>query len=192
MLLRKPDLFTRVSLFKKNRKKMAITVKNINWSQTKSEVFVNVQIKATKYSDDVVIAEKFLKINSRPYFYELFFERPICAEESSCKILESNIKFYLKKATNELWTSLEAVLLSKQKKEIFYEYENKKKINFDNCRKERLSLKRNEIDKEIERENLIRKKIYETETDLKFRQLVKVSNLLMNFNFSNRLNEEEN
>lgn len=156
---------------------MAITVKNINWSQTESELFVNVQIKANKYSDDVVIAEKFLKINSRPYFYELFFDRPICAEESSCKILESNIKFYLKKATNELWTRLEAILLAKQKQEILCEYENKMKNNFENCRKERSTLKRNEIDKEIERENLIRKKIHETETELKFCQISQVSNL---------------
>lgn len=153
---------------------MSIIVKNVDWSQTESELFVNVQIKAKKYSDDVVIAEKFLKINARPYLYELFFERPICVEKSSCKILESNVKFCLKKQTNEWWSSLISTISTERKKEIIYEHENKVRNDFINCQKERSVLKRNEIDKEIKRENQIREKIDKTEVNLKFCQVSQV------------------
>lgn len=155
---------------------MSSFLQNLNWSQTQTEIILNIPIKGKKSCDDVVIAEKFLKINSHNNFYELFFERSICVEDSSCKILESNIKFYLKKATDEWWSNINNETISlEQKKEIFSDYENKIKEDYSNQKKQRSEQKRNVIDKEIERESGIRKKIHEIETDLKNYQISKVS-----------------
>lgn len=157
---------------------MSIILQNLDWSQTQTEVFLNIPINGKKSLDSVVIAEKFLKINARPYFFELFFERSICVEDSSCKILESNIKFHLKKATDGWWSNLKNEILSnEQKKEIFSDYENKMKADYANQQKQRSKLNRNEIDKEIERESQIRQKINETETDLKNCQISEVSKI---------------
>lgn len=165
---------------------MSIFVKNVQWSQNESEICINLTLKSTKSIDDIVIAEKFLKVNARPYFYELFFEEPICAEQSTCKILESNIKFRLKKCNSNQWNNLgytaksggnegNEIASSGLKKQIFDEYEKSMKDSFESKQKERMNLKRIEIDKEIERGSQIRKKIQETEAKLKDCQLQKVS-----------------
>lgn len=167
--------------------KMSIFVKNMNWSQTQTEVFVNIPIKIKKKSvENVVLDNKFLKINICPYFYELFFEQPICVEQSSCKILEANIKFHLKKETAEWWPSLgktaktsadlndDHAIPIERKKEILDEYEKRVQENQTHKQKERSNLKRNEIEKEIERESQIRKQINETESSLSILQLKKV------------------
>lgn len=166
---------------------MSIFVKNVTWSQTNSEVIVNVPIAGRKSIENVILAEKFLKINVQPYFYEVFFEQPICVEQSSCKILESNFKFRLKKAkADECWNDLgksgklagnagDQAISMEMKREIFGEYEKNIKDEFANQQKERASLKRNEIDKEIERSSDIRRKIDETEAFLKNGQISSVS-----------------
>lgn len=172
---------------------MSIFVKNVDWSQTQSEVFVNIPIKIKNKSvENVVLDNKFLKINVYPYFYELFFEQPICVEQSSCKILETNIKFYLKKETDEWWSSLGKTAKSstnlndndkipnERKKEILGECEKRVQENQKLKQKERSNLKRNEIEKEIERESQIRKQINETESSLSILQLTKVLKLTIN------------
>lgn len=166
---------------------MSIFVKDVDWSQTEEKVFLNIPIAGKKSMDDVVLADKFLKINVHPYFYELFFERPICVEQSSCKILESKLKFYLKKETDEWWSSLgktakavtnstngDDAIQSERKREIYSDYEKRLKENHSLKQKEWNNLKRNEIDKEIERESRIRKKIDETEAALGTLQMSKV------------------
>lgn len=163
--------------------KMSIFVKNVDWSQTESEVIINVPINRRKSIDDVVIAEKFLKVNVHPYFYELFFEHPISVDQSTCKILESHFRFRLKKANQEWWQSLgktakparnsnDDIISIEQKKEIFSEYEKSVKEEIAKQRKERASLKHSEIDKQIERASRIREKIDETEISLKHCQIV--------------------
>lgn len=157
---------------------MSIFVKNVDWHQTESEVFLNLAIKPIKSIDDIIIADKFLKLNARPYFYELFFDQPICSQQSTCKILESNIKFRLKKTINDPWIKLgytakpnenqgNDIDVKEMKKQIFDEYANSVKDDFECRKKEHNDLQRIEIDKEIERSNQIRKKIEETEATLK-------------------------
>lgn len=167
---------------------MTIFVKNVDWSQTQAEVFVNIPIKVKKKSvEDVVLANTFLKINVCPYFFELFFEQPICVEQSSCKILETNIKFRLKKETTEWWSGLGKTVKSsanlnddydaipnERKKEILADYEKRVQESHTLKQKERSNLKRNEIEKEIERESQIRKQINETESTLSILQLTEV------------------
>lgn len=165
---------------------MSIFVKNVQWSQTESEICINLTLKSTKSIDDIVIAEKFFKVNARPYFYELFFEQPICAEQSTCKILESNIKFRLKKCNSDQWNDLgytaksgghegNKIASNELKKQIFDEYEKSMKDVFESKQKKQMDLKRIEIDKEIKRGTQIRNKIQETEAKLKDCQLEKVS-----------------
>lgn len=166
---------------------MSIFVKNVDWSQTQEQVILNIPIAGRKSMDDVILADTFLKINIHPYFYELFFERPICVELSSCKMLESNLKFYLKKETDEWWSSLgktaksatklndgDDTIPSERKREIYGEYERRVQENHSLEQKERKNLKRNEIEKEIERESRIRKQIDETESALGTLQISKV------------------
>lgn len=158
--------------------KMTIFVKNVEWFQTQSEIFITLPIKANKFTTDIVIATKFLKLSARPYFYELFFEQPVCAEQSTCRILESNIKFRLKKSTDSQWIRLGYApkadenqggcgFTNDTKKQILIEHENSIKDDLASKQKEKANLKRIEVDKEIERGNVIRSKIHETELALK-------------------------
>lgn len=134
--------------------------------------------------NNVILADKFVKINVHPYFYEVFFEQPICVEQSSCKILESNVKFCLKKERDEWWSSLgktsksatnsNETIACEEKREIFGEYEKSVQENQKLNQKERSKLKRNEIEKEIERETQIRKKIENTESTLNSLQISEV------------------
>lgn len=164
---------------------MSIFVKNVNWSQTETDINVIVPICGRKSVDDVVIGERFLKINRRPYFYEVFFDHPICVEQSSCKIFQSNFKFQLKKANHEWWNSLGEVskpatdsndepILIEAKKEIYSNYENGVTQQYANRKKEHANLKRNEMDKEMQRQSKIREQIDETETALKNQHISKV------------------
>lgn len=158
---------------------MSIILQRLNWSQTQSEIILNIPINRKISFDNVILAEQFLKINARPFFFELFFQHPICVEDSSCKILETNIKFQLKKATDEWWSDLKTESISnEQKKEIFSDYESKTKADYAHQQKQRSKLKRNEIDKEIERSSRIRKKIDETEIDLKNYHISDVSKII--------------
>lgn len=164
---------------------MSIFVKNVNWSQTETDIIVIVPISGRKSIDDVVIGERFLKINIRPYFYELFFDHPICVEQSSCRIFESKFKFQLKKANNEWWQRLgkeswpasesnDEPISVEAKKEIYSNYEDFVTQKCANRKKEKANFKRNEMDKEMQRQSEIRKKINETEIALKNQQISKV------------------
>lgn len=160
---------------------MTIFVKNVNWSQTQAEIFLNIPITGKKKSlNDVVLDDKFLKISVRPYFYEVFFEHPIQVDQSSCTILESNIKFRLKKVSAEWWSSLgkttsdNGTMPIERKREILGEYEKRMQEHHTLKHKERSNLKRNVIEQEIERESQIRQRIDETESAFRNLQLLKV------------------
>lgn len=163
---------------------MSIFLKNVIWSQTEYELFVNVSIIGKKSIDDIIIADTFLKINSKPFFYELFFEHSINAEKSSCKLLESNIKFNLKKEKCDWWSNIgktaksnansNDTITNETKREILCEYEMSVQAKYAFEKKCQSSLKRCEIDKEIERENQIRQRIFETESFLENLQISKV------------------
>lgn len=157
---------------------MSIFVKNVSWSQTDADLILTVPICGPKSIDDFVIGEQFLKINVRPYFYEVFFEHSVCPEQSSCKIFESHFKFQLKKAKNGRWHSLGKVsrpapdsndipISIQAKKEIHSNHEECMARQFGNKKRERANLKRNEMDKEVQRLGQIRARISDTETALK-------------------------
>lgn len=164
---------------------MSIFIKNVNWSQTERDIIVTVPICGRKSIDDVVIGERFLKINVRPYFYEVFFEHPICIAQSSCKIFEANFKFQLRKANDQWWSSLGKIskpapdsndepISIEARKEIYSNYEDCAAQQCANRKKERANMKRSEMDKEMQRQSQIREKINETETALKNQQILKV------------------
>lgn len=164
---------------------MSIFIKNVTWSQTETDIIVIVPICGRKSMDDVVIGERFLKINRHPYFYEVFFEHPICVEQSSCKNFESNFKFQLKKVNNEWWQNLgktskpapdsnDEPISIEAKKEIYTNYEDCVTQQCANRKKERANMKRNEMDKEMQRQSRLREKINETEAALKSQQISKV------------------
>lgn len=165
---------------------MSIFVKNVDWSQTETEIILIVPINGKKSIENVIIAEKFLKINVHPYFYEVFFEHPISIGESTCKALQTCFKFRLKKTNNELWASLgktakpvqnsvDGTISLEKKKELFLEYE--KSVNDARTIKktELANLKRDEIDKEVERASRIRNKVDDFEEALKNVQIVSVN-----------------
>lgn len=163
---------------------MTIFVKNVNWSQSQAEIFLNIPITGKKKSlNDVVLDEKFLKISVRPYFYEVFFEHPIQVDQSSCTILESNIKFRLKKVSAAWWptvgktTNDNDTMPIDRKREILVEYEKRIQEQHTMKHKERSNLKRNVIEQEIERESQIRQRINETESALCNLQLLKVQHI---------------
>lgn len=179
------EKFTSSLKGEESRRKMSIFIKNVNWSQTETDIIVIVPICGRKSMDDVVIGERFLKINVRPYFYEVFFDHPICVKQSSCKIFESNFKFLLKKANNEWWHSLGKIskpaadssdepISIATKKEIYSNYEDSVVQQHVNRKKEHANIKRNEVDKEMQRQSQMRQKISETETALKNQQISKV------------------
>lgn len=151
---------------------MSIIIKEVEWDQTDEEITIRVSIKGKKSMDDIVLAEKFLKVNISPFYYELFFEHPICLETSTCKLLESCVKFTLKKKNNDWWSSVgnfskendkERKLPIEFKKEIVSEYEKCLKKEYLDKKSERSNIKRSEIDKEMKRQREIQEKIESVE-----------------------------
>lgn len=150
---------------------MSIFVKKVTWYQTQSEIFVNILINGKKSTDDIIIDTHFLKINIRPHFYEITFEKPICVERSSCKLLELNIKFRLKKEKDEWWSSLGTKEIVKER---LHEFEKKIQEEHARQKNERSTWKRIEIDKEIERQSQIRMKIEKNESIIESHQISEV------------------
>lgn len=172
------------SISKRARKKrtMSIFIENVSWSQSDSEIIIKLPIQGKKVTDNVIITEKFMKINIQPYYYELFFERSICPEESACKILESCIKCILKKSNDDWWPSLgkpskvngklnEKCTLSEIRKERRAEYEQKVKDECNQKKTERQQLEREVLDRRLDRDSEIRAKIENTQKLLKEKQL---------------------
>lgn len=162
--------------------KMSIFIENVSWSQTDRELIIKLPIQGKKITDNVIITEKFMKVNIQPYYYELFFEGSICPEESTCKILESCIKCILKKSNDGLWQTLgkpskvngklnEKCSLNELRKETRAEYEQKVKEQCNQKRVERRQLEREVLDKRLDRDARIRAKIENTQKSLKEQQL---------------------
>lgn len=154
---------------------MTIFIKNVEWTQNESEVIIKIPFKLNKSSCDIIIWEKFLKINIKPYFYEVFFEFPIIVEQSTYKFLETCIKCVLKKAQSEWWTCLgkyskaetdNKVISRELKEEILREYEASVEQEYKNKKVEQYKLKRFETDKEVQRQQAIREKIENIEKNL--------------------------
>lgn len=171
---------------------MSIFLKNVEWSQNQSKIYINIRLVGKKSLDNITIDGKFLKINISPYYCEVFFEHPICVEDSTCKILESNIKFCLKKKTSELWTSLGKTsqssltndsISNEERRSIFCEYEKSVKNDFEMKNKNESTIKNYVIDREIERKNEIRNRIEKTEASLTISLINKVSNAYENIYF---------
>lgn len=166
---------------KKNRR-MSIFIENVTWSQTDSEIIIKLPIQGKKVTDNVIITEKFMKINIQPYYYELFFEGTICPEESLCKVLETCIKCILKKSNGERWESLgtpskvngklnEKCTLNEIRKERRAEYEQKVKEQCVQKKKDRQQLERDVLNRRLDRDSEIRAKIENTQKLLKEQQL---------------------
>lgn len=161
---------------------MSIFIENVSWSQTDTEIIIKLPIQGKKATDNVIITEKFMKINIQPYYYELFFEGTICPEESSCKILESCIKCVLKKSNDEWWESLgkpsrvngklnEKCTLNEIRKERRAEYEQKVKDQCNQKKTERQKLEHDVLNRRLDRDAEIRAKIENTQKLLKEQQL---------------------
>lgn len=180
--------------FKKSSRNrtMSIFIENVSWSQTDSEIIIKLPIQGKKIADNVIITEKFMKINIQPYYYELFFEGSICPNESSCKILESCIKCILKKSNVDWWETLgipskvngklnEKCILNEIRKVRRAEYEQKVKEQYIQKKTERQQLEREVLNRRLDRDSQIRTKIENTQKLLKEQQLsgqtdVKVNN----------------
>lgn len=164
---------------------MSIFIKNVTWSQTETHITVIVPIPGRKCMDDIVLGEGFLKINVRPYFYEVFFDHPICVEQSSCKMFESNFKFRLKKVNNDRWPSLgklsrpapdsnDESISIEAKTEIYSQHADCVTRQIANKKKEKANFQRAEMDKEMQRQSYLRQKICDTEAALKTELISKV------------------
>lgn len=163
--------------------KMSIFIENVIWSQTDHEIVLKIPIQGKKITDNVIITDKFIKVNFNPYYYELFFEKPIRVEESVCKTLESCIKCTLKKLNKEWWDSLgtpskvcgksnEKSILNELRKGASAEYEQKVQEETIHKQNEKTKLKRNVMDKTINREQEIRARIADAEEKLKQEQML--------------------
>lgn len=165
---------------------MSIILKNVEWHQTKDEITVKIPIKGKKSLDDIILSEKFVKINISPYYYEVFFEQSICVEKSVCKLLESCIKLVLKKANCVWWPSLgksstnkekssENMISIESKKEFIDEYEKSYQKDLEDRKRERSNLKRGEIEKETTRQQELNDKIEKVEKQMKEKEIALVS-----------------
>lgn len=162
---------------------MPLLIKNYEWTQNNSDVVLKIPLKRSKSADDVLIWQKFLKINVQPYFFEVFFDHPIDIENSACKILDSGIVCTLRKSSNEWWSRLgryskaendDDIISSSEKEEIQREYEASIAQEYKERSTARDSLKRIGIDKEMQRRYEIQRKIEEIQQNLKEQHIVSV------------------
>lgn len=149
---------------------MPIQIRDFVWSQTEKEVQVTLPLNKVnpKYINDILITDKFVKVNYRPYYFEVFLEHSIDKEASKCKILENNIKFILKKTTeNENWNNLESAEANQKsgsektdlKVSILNDYSNEMATDYENRAKMKAESKRKLIDMEIKESERVRGEI---------------------------------
>lgn len=165
---------------------MPLFIKNFEWTQNQTTVILKVPLKAHKNEEGIILWKKFLKINVRPYFFEVFFEHPIDIEQSTCKIVDSGVVCTLKKIFNENWSRLgkfskaendvEAISTD-EKGEIWREYEVSVAQDIRDHKMMLDAMKRTEIDKEMERQQSIRQKIDQIQKNLKDQHIVSIASL---------------
>lgn len=155
---------------------MPLFIKNIEWTQDNSNVIVTIPLKGQKSRDDVILWRKLLKINVHPHFYEVYFDDPIDTESSSCKILDTGIVCTLRKVADKLWPRLGRhsraesdgdTIPAEEKADIWREYEQDTAKLYKDRSVARDTMRRAEIDKEMERQYEIRRKIEEIQQNLK-------------------------
>lgn len=164
---------------------MPILIKNVDWTQTESDITLKIPLKGhTKSADDVIIWQKFLKVNIQPYFFEVFFQNPINYEKSTCKLLDTGIVCTLKKTSNEWWPRLgryskaendDDRISPAEKEQILREYEANIAQVYKERDIERDAVKRAGIDKEMQRRYEIQRKIDEIQENLKSQHIVSAS-----------------
>lgn len=149
---------------------MPIVVKERIWSQTPTEVHVTLALNDVHPNQitDVFIAEKFIKVNYKPYYFEAFLSNSIDAAASKCKIFEKNIKFLLKKQCNNVeWSRLECDAVEEKsgreildlKKCVLDDNDKVVATQISDKRKMKTDFKRQLVDMELHKDQEKREKI---------------------------------
>lgn len=149
---------------------MPIVVKKRNWSQTPAEVHVTLALNDVHPNQitDVFIAEKFIKVNYKPYYFEAFLSHSIDASASKCKIFENNIKFILKKQfANVEWNRLECDAVEEKsgremldlKKSVLDDNDKIIATQMSDKRKMKTDFKRHLVDLELNKDQEKREKV---------------------------------
>lgn len=149
---------------------MPIVVKNPNWSQTYNEVRIILPLNnvLSNRITDILITDKFVKVNYCPYYFEAFLPHKIDANESKCKIYENNIKFTLQKGEkNVTWNDYHCADTREKhgrdkldlKKELLHENDANVAAEIENQRKQKADFKRSLVDMQLTRDQEKRKQM---------------------------------
>lgn len=160
---------------------MPIVIKNYQWSQTEDLITITIALagKHQPNSENILITDNFIKFNSPPYYFELLLANAILKDESICRILECNVKFILKKQDKGMWSDL--VIDPKQrsimelKKEIMQKHEADTAAEYKMKKNQKSELKKQMMDKEMEREEEFHKKLDNIYNDMNAAETRKVS-----------------
>lgn len=168
---------------------MPILIKNYQWTQSEDTVTITFALTSAKHhvntaTENILITDKFIKFNSSPYYFELFLLHTIDKEQSVCRILETNVKFLLRKVSRGIWEHLaiepdamNRSALLELKKEILKQYEldtaAARKLNIE----QKSEMKKQIMDRELKREQDIRKKIDDIYAGIKMAEMEKVNHL---------------
>lgn len=143
---------------------MPIIIQNFTWTQTDTHVRVSVPLNGANVRSplDLFTQPSFIKVNSHPYFFELFLSHPIDATASTTKVYENEIKFVLLKQQPAVeWSRLDRKINKAStvasKEEIVEEAHFLAGQADKERQKQAYDIKQREIQKEIERETEIRK-----------------------------------
>ncbi len=85
---------------------MPILIKNYTWTQSLSKIYIEIPVKKSWAHPDLVLTEEYLKINSSPYFLEIFLSDKIDVEKSLIQKGDNVLKFELCKQTRQDWPNL--------------------------------------------------------------------------------------
>lgn len=157
---------------------MPIVIECPEWSQKEDEVRIILPLNNVHPNQisDILIAEKFVKVNYSPYYFEAFLLHEIDAGNSKCKIYENYIKLVLKKRlANVIWDHFECgdtkhrhgIEKLDVKKGLLHEHDANVAAEIETNRKMKSDFKRHLIDLELNRDQKKREQIDEIDQLIK-------------------------
>ena len=86
---------------------MPLIIKDYSWTQTESNIYINVPLKGTKAAKvDIFSTDEYLKVHFPPFLFEAFLSEPVIDDKSIAQIGNGVAAIVLQKRTHRLWEHL--------------------------------------------------------------------------------------
>jgi len=145
---------------------MPLPVRDYTWHETSTHVMVSIPLKGVRREKvDILSTDEYIKVNFPPHFWELFPLAPFDTDHSSATIADGAVNFRLAKKEEIQWNNLEApfsgdkAICREKRMEALENYKKREEEKKTKQGAEKNELKRFTVQKQIDREEVDRRRI---------------------------------